>query len=245
VITDILTMMWKEWRELVVHRGSLRSTLGTAAVLILLLGVVLPLRIGAPWLSSPLYLAYWGWVPSVLVSTLIADSFAGERERHTLDTLLASRLGDFAILFGKIGASVAYSCAITLALLLTGLIVVNVSDWAGSPVGPSRLMGAAAVSLTILVSLATAAAGALASLRAATVRQAQQTLNVVLMSLALVPLLGAELLPAETRNQLAARAAALDPAVGLGGAVLLLLAVDVLLVAAAAYRFRRSQLLLD
>jgi ABC-2 type transport system permease protein len=140
---------------------------------------------------------------------------------------------------------VAYSCAITLALLLTGVIVVNVSDWAGRPMGPSPLMGAAAVSLTILVSVATAAGGALASLRAATVRQAQQTLNVVLMSVALVPLLGAELLPAETRNQLADRAAALDPAVGLWIAVLLLLGVDVLLVAAAAHLFRRSQLLLD
>jgi ABC-2 type transport system permease protein len=245
VIADILTMMWKEWRELVFHPASLRSTLATAAVLIVLLGVIFPLRIGAAWLHSPLFLAYWGWVPSVLGSTLIADSFAGERERHTLDTLLASRLGDLAILLGKIGAAVAYSCAITLALLLTGLVVVNVADWPGHPVGPSPFMGAAAVSLTVLVSVATAAGGALASLRAATVRQAQQTLNVVLMSLALVPLLGAELLPGEAQNQLVDWAAAFDPAVWLGSTVLLLIGVDVLLLVAAAHRFRRSQLLLD
>lgn len=121
MIADILTMMWKEWRELVFHPASLRSTLATAVVLIVLLGVVFPLRIGPAWVNSPLYLAYWGWVPSVLVSTLIADSFAGERERHTLDTLLASRLGDLAVLLGKIAASVAYSFAITFALLA--------SDW--------------------------------------------------------------------------------------------------------------------
>jgi len=101
MIGDVLTVMWKEWRELVFHPASLRSTLATAAVIVVLLGIVFPLKVGAAWLDSPLYLAYWGWVPSMLVSTLIADSFAGERERHTLDTLLASRLGDLAILFGK------------------------------------------------------------------------------------------------------------------------------------------------
>ena len=34
----------------------------------------------------------WMWFSLLLVINVVADSFAGERERHTLETLLASRL---------------------------------------------------------------------------------------------------------------------------------------------------------
>ena len=37
---------------------------------------------------------------------MIADGIPGERERHTLETLLASRLSDRSILLGKVMAAV-------------------------------------------------------------------------------------------------------------------------------------------
>jgi len=245
VIGDILTVMWKDWRELVFHRASLRGTLASAAVVIILLGLVFPLRIGGAWLGSPMYLVYWGWVPSMLVSTLIADSFAGERERHTLETLLASRLGDGAILLGKIGASVVYGCAITFALLGAGLVTVNVAHWAGQPAGYTPFVTAAAVSITLLLSVATAAVGALASLHAATVRQAQQTLNVVLMTAGLLPFLLIDLLPSEMRAPLVDWAARVDPALWLIGGSLLMAGVDVTLLRLVSRRFQRGKLLVD
>ena len=55
-----------------------------------MLGIVTPLQMGSLWLTSPLMLAYWPLLSSGMVSTLIADAFAGERERHTLETLLAT-----------------------------------------------------------------------------------------------------------------------------------------------------------
>ena len=62
---------------------------------------------------------------------MIADSFAGERERHTLETLLASRLSDRAILFGKIAACIAYGWLMAMLCVLVGTITENVSHWEG------------------------------------------------------------------------------------------------------------------
>jgi ABC-2 type transport system permease protein len=245
MLVDISTVVWKEWRELVFHPASLRSTLATSFVIVLLLGIIFPVKIGPEWLSSPLYLAYWGWVPSMLVSTLIADSFAGERERHTLDTLLASRLSDLAILLGKIAASVAYSSAITFSLLVVGALSVNGIRWLGHPAFYSPEICVAAGSVTLLVAVGTAAAGALASLHAATVRQAQQTLNVVLMTTGLVPLFVAELAPAETRAAFLAWATTVERVTWLIGGVTAMVMLDGILLVAAVRRFRRAELVLD
>ena len=62
---------------------------------------------------------------------MIPESFAGERERHTLGTLLASRLPDHAILLGKVAVAVGYAWVMTLMLLLVSLVVVNVTPWDG------------------------------------------------------------------------------------------------------------------
>lgn len=48
------------------------------------------------------------YFPLVLTLTMVADSFAGERERHALETLLASRLSDRAILLGEAAALTSY-----------------------------------------------------------------------------------------------------------------------------------------
>ena len=66
-----------------------------------------------------------------MITAVIADSFAGERERHTLETLLASRLSDHSILFGKIAASMAYGWLISLSCILAGAITVNIVNWHG------------------------------------------------------------------------------------------------------------------
>lgn len=57
---------------------------------------------------------------------LVADAFAGERERHTLETLLATAFPDTSILLGKIAASVLYAWGIAFACSLLGVITINV-----------------------------------------------------------------------------------------------------------------------
>jgi ABC-2 type transport system permease protein len=108
MINDITTIIWKEIKEIFLQRPNFRGGWAGLLVLLAVFGIFIPLQSGPAWVSSPANLAIWSWVPYLLVSGVVADSFAGERERHTLETLLASRLSDRAILFGKIGAALVY-----------------------------------------------------------------------------------------------------------------------------------------
>ena len=77
---------------MLLQHGGIRSGILPMVIVPLgLLGVMLPWQMGRAWIESPLSLAVWAWMPLMLMAGLIADSFAGERERHTLETLLASR----------------------------------------------------------------------------------------------------------------------------------------------------------
>jgi len=114
-----------------------------------------------------------------LTTSYIGDAFAGERERHTLETLLASPVSDRAILWGKITVSIAYAWGLSLIGLLLGLVVSNLlsgqDHWEFyHPLDIFVEM----LALSLSASLLSASAGVLVSLRAATVRQAQQTMAV-------------------------------------------------------------------
>ena len=88
-MTDILTIMWKEYRELLRQRGSMKTTILTLFVPTLILGIYMPYQFGEHWVSTPMAFVMLAWVQLFLVNAVIADSFAGERERHTLETLLS------------------------------------------------------------------------------------------------------------------------------------------------------------
>ena len=126
MIRDVRTIIWKEIKEILGRRGLLKG--GKAGIFIMLacFGVFMPLQFGRQWLASPMAMVYWAWVPFLLVSGVVADSFAGERERHTLETLLASRLPDRAILAGKIGAALVYGWGLTLGCVLLGAAAMTI-----------------------------------------------------------------------------------------------------------------------
>lgn len=104
MIADFMTVMWKERKE-VLEQGGARGRMGLV-IIVGAFGVFLPLQMGRARVESPVALVYWAWVPLFLVISVVADSFAGERERHTLESLLAARLSDRTILFGKAGAAI-------------------------------------------------------------------------------------------------------------------------------------------
>jgi ABC-2 type transport system permease protein len=245
VIGDIFTVAWKEWRELLQLGGSVRGGRFSLVILVGVFGVFLPLQAGAEWVESPATVFYWGWVPLMLVGSAIADSIAGERERHTLETLLASRLPDAAILLGKIAAAVSYGWGLVLVMLVLSLVTVNVAARTGPwLLFPWRFAFGAPL-LALLGAGLAATAGVLVSLRAQTVRQASQTLNVGVLLLVFAPVLGMQALPDAWRAQIAAWAMSVG-ADGLLGATLGLLALlDAALLAAGFSRFRRSRLVLD
>ena len=128
MLADVLTMVWKEWKELLLSRGGIRGGLiSTVGIPLGMLGIYLPWQNGPEWVTTPLLPVAWSWLPLLLVGALVADSFAGERERKTLETLLASRLSDRAILLGKIAALVGYGWGLALGSLVLGTITVNLA----------------------------------------------------------------------------------------------------------------------
>lgn len=241
--TDIWTMMWKEWREyLAASGGRGRGVLVTLGIaMVASLGP--PLQSGAAWISSPLPIALSGCVlPWLFVLSVVTDSFAGERERHTLETLLASRMSDRAILFGKVAAATSYAWAIAVITALTSLLVANLRALPAAPQLYPPGTVAAILVLGLLIGLLAASGGCLVSLRAATARQAQQLLSGGFFALFLG---GALLVPAlgpEVRQAIAAWVLRSGGNI-LPGAALVLLILDLLLLASARAMFQRSRLI--
>ncbi len=238
---DVLAVAWKEWTEQFGQRG-VRGYQGILLTL-LVFGVVLPLQNGPSWITSPIVGVAWSWVPMFLVSTVIADAIAGERERHTLETLLASRLSDRAILFGKMSAAVGYAGAVTTLSLLSGLIAVNLAHREAG-----LLLYAAPVVLVLclggmLGAVFVASVGVLISLRARTVRQAQQTLFGAILVLLLAPVVALRLLPTEWKH--VTLTGLVTPGQLWIAAGLACAAVDAGLVAFLIRRFRRTRLVAE
>jgi len=240
---DILTIAWKEWKEYLIQRGNLRGGVVGLAIVLGVFGIMVPYQSGAGWVEQPLSIVYWAWLPLFMVIGVIADSFAGERERHTLEALLATRLTDRAILLGKVFAAAIYGWGFTLLAVTLGLITVNLAHGQGRLLMYPPLVAIAIAFVGLLAALLAAAAGVLVSLRAKSVRQAAQTLSIAVMILLFVPVFAIQALPPEVQARLLSTGASLS-AEGLAvGAVVLLLVVDAVLLATAMARFQRSRLL--
>jgi ABC-2 type transport system permease protein len=244
-MSDVLTVAWKEVKELLAMGGNLKGGRLGMIIMVGVFGVVLPLQTGEAWVTSPLTIAYWAWVPLMLVTGLIADSFAGERERHTLETLLASRLPDSAILLGKVAAAIAYGWGFMLIMFIVGLITVNVAHGHGRLLLYSWRFTAGAFGCGLLTSCLAASAGVLVSLGAATVRQATQSLSIGIMLLIFVPAFGIPALPKSWKASLLQAAMALTVAQWIAVASAALVTIDAVLLLAAMARFKRARLILD
>jgi ABC-2 type transport system permease protein len=176
-MNDIATMVLKETKELL-SQGGLTGYL-TSLIFLAVGGVVYPLISWSSWvqlgsLAIPLIL----FLTFQLVVSSAADSFVGERERHTLETLLASRMPDRAILLGKIGALVGYGLSINVSLLVLGWLAITLVHWQQRLVFYPLDLLFLTLGLGLAVNTLAASAGVLVSLRSATARQAQQMLAV-------------------------------------------------------------------
>jgi ABC-2 type transport system permease protein len=245
MLFDIWTIIRKEWKEVFLQRGSVRSGLLNMAIVLGVLGVFLPLEMGPEWLSNPVAGLAWLWMPVMLTMNMVADAFAGERERHTLETLLASRLSDRAILFGKMAASVLYGFSMGFLAMLVGAISINLA-YAGQ-LGRLQFYPAivfvGGMLLILLSNTLMAALGVLVSLRAKTVRQAFQQLSVGLVLLFLIPIVGLQFAPAAWKAGLLSALGGSSAGQLLGLVVGVVFVLDGALTAAAFTRFQRAKLL--
>ncbi len=239
MMSDIWTVIWRERKTLFRYRGSRLRTVLTILVPVIMVAVYFPWQM-EDWADSYVSL-FSAVVPMMMVLLTVPDSFAGERERHTLGTLLATRLPDRAILFGKVAVSVALGFWMMIGVLALALVTANTAHWDGQVHFYSVNVLLVDLGFGLVVATLIAAAGVLISLRASTVQEAQQLLGVAVMTppivLGLVALLVRE------------RIEDLVEGIGATEAVLIVMAalavVGAVLVAAATARFRRARLILD
>lgn len=249
MLNDISIMVWKELKELLQFQGGKRSGFTGLLIMMLVFGIFMPIQWGDMWTDSGAPLSLWVVIPLILVGTMVADSIAGERERHTLETLLASRLSDQAILLGKIGASVSYVWVVTQLIFVIALIPVNIINWNGKLLFYKPEVLVSGMVLSFLLACLMSNIGVLVSLRAGTVKQAQQTLGLSVFILAYVVPMGIVYLlrfvAKDIRDRLFQPIFSGDVTSLVIFASVVLSLMSIGLYAAAKARFQRSKLILD
>jgi ABC-2 type transport system permease protein len=241
---DMLTVMWKERKGLFRVQGSPVKTLLTLLVPVVMIAIVMPIQLGQEWTSGAWPVIAAVLIPLIVVGIMIPQSFAGERERHTLETLLASRLPDRAILFGKVTVAIAYGWGMSLIVLLVGLVPVNLLHWAGHIVVYDPGIALVTGIVGLLASGMIANLGVLISLRAATAQGAQQ----VLISTLMIPLLVLQVVPmvllgaVPNGREILKQWLSIDFTPVFIGVIAVLVVLNVGLLLAAMARFQRSRL---
>ena len=249
MLTDIWTVCLREWQELLYQRNKIWKTSLSELFSLATFGIFFPLPVGNSGEDTSATLSLWYMVPSILLMIKVPDSFAGERERHTLPTLLATRLSDRAIVLGKISAAVAYGWTAAVVASLFAFIRVNVVDFKNAPVFfplNSYLFG---LGLSLLTAILMATLGILVSLRAKTVKQATQGLLFYYLAVGCIPLivllitffLLPETINENLRSVLKETSSTTFAFIGLSCFAIL----DLLLIAFTFKRFKRNKLILD
>ena len=258
---DIRVVAGKEMRE-IVGAGGGRRGLVRELLFVGIFGLFFPLSQAEVWRTGSVPAVFALMIPLFLVGPHVADSFAGEKERGTLETLLATRLPDRSIYLGKIFAVVGYAWVVTLLILLASLVALNLTG-AGEPtsgleswvtqdtglfVYPGFVWAAWAAG-SIASGLLLASIGTFVSLRSKTVRAAHQAMMIPLFIIIFggsfgIPLLFRMLSP-ETQKMLLERIEDLSAVSVVLAAVALLLLLDVVLLSLGLRRFRRDRLISD
>jgi ABC-2 type transport system permease protein len=246
---DIFTVIWKEYKELLQFQGSSRSGLIGLLVMIAIFGIVMPLQWGTMWVESGASLTLWLVIPMMLAVTIVADTFAGERERHTLETLLASRLSDRAILLGKIGAAVIFEWVITQLVFLVALIPTNILHGRSGLILYTPAVALSGMLLSLLIACLVSMVGIMVSLRSSTVKQAQQKLGISVFVIAYaVPMAvvyGLKYVPNEIRERVMGTFLSGDVAIPTLIVSGILTVLTFLLYAVTKSRFQRARLIFN
>ena len=245
MINDIFTIVRKDLKEVLSSRGNARSGAVYLLIVVGIMGILMPIQSGRAWFTEPLIPLVWSWFPIFLVISVVTDSFAGERERNTLETLLASRLSDRAILFGKLSAAVLYGWGISIASNLVAVVAINVSDPQGGFQFYNLSLYLALLVIPLLAGLLMSSIGVLVSLNAPTARAAYQKLSLAMLAIWLLPTILINFAGKSLNSQMSTFLQNVNiTQLGIGLSVIVLLA-DIVLVYIATKRFKRSRLILD
>ncbi len=237
-MSDLNTVMWKETRSWLRYQGSKTRTIMTLASP-LFIAIYLPWELGADWTVKYMSLLMAFIVPTMIAGLTVPDSFAGEKERNTLPTLLTSRLPDRAILFGKMLFGIIMGWTAGVLLLVISLIAANISYGEGFLFYSPSVLGAY-LGFSLLMATLTTGAGVLISMRAKTAQEASQLLiSGLLMPPTIFGLLAVMLMRRSNILE------TVDGSLILLAIAAVLLVATVVLVLAAMRRFQRARLVFD
>ena len=213
---DLVTVARKELKHILA--GSSRRRRGGLAIFLfpVALGAVIGLAGVRTNLFFPVFFA------AGQSGGLVADSIAGERERHTLETLMAAPASAADILYGKLLAAVGYGTVVGIAYLVPMVVTATIAG------RPSRLQSVALVAILIVIgSTVPCAVAALCSIRAETLRQAAR--RTALLNLPITAVIGG-----------CAAAITLFPLAAGVASLVVLAAVDWVLITICRARFQRG-----
>jgi ABC-2 type transport system permease protein len=240
MLDDILTLAWKERKSQFRVRGS-RIRFLSMVISPLLLATIFPITWGPDWLAELPPLIVAAITSVILVAVMVPEAIAGERERHTLETLLASRLPDRAILLGKLVVPLVVGWGAATLANLWSVVVVNVAHWEGEILFFTLPIALGSLALSFLMALLTAGAGVFVSLKAATAQEASQ----MLMFAILIPPMLLQVIPLLFRDQMVRFLDTVNGPQLLLIVLAVLVVLDVTVLLAAAARFRRARLILS
>lgn len=121
----IYAVLRKELLEVFGDHHSLRGPLLQAGIVLLLVGLIVPALDESIWSSPAVPVLLFQLFPAVIASMIAADAFAGERERGTLETLLATPLPESAIFIGKTLSAVTFGLSVSLITFFSAAIVAG------------------------------------------------------------------------------------------------------------------------
>jgi ABC-2 type transport system permease protein len=246
---DAMVVLNKDLKEWFKARESKRWTITSIVISLGIFGIMLPLQMIDAWTTTIVPAFFLLFLPVFTANALTADSFAGERERKTLETLLATRLPDRSIFLGKVAAATLYAWGMTVAAMLVSLIAVNVArPGHGIFLFPGDVVLIGIVG-SLLASVLVVGVGVFISLRAKSVRAAQQVWSIVFLAVFFGIGFGLPMLinALPRSSVVGAEQAFLNANVGLitAGALFVMLIIDAILLGIGINRFQRARLILD
>jgi ABC-2 type transport system permease protein len=210
------------------------------AMILFISGIYMPMQMGHDWIGSiTMFLCLIFLVPFTTTGTIIPGSFVLERQRHTLEALLATPVSDLSILLGKIVAPALFGWGSSLASTIIGIVAVGN--------GASFFLSGAVLSIIsfgFLISFLVAIVGVITSFRAKTLLQAQRGLVLSLLPIILIGIFPlSPFVPDAWKFPLIQVANTLGHTNVVIGLAVLLVFLNVALILHALARFQRKTLL--
>lgn len=157
----------KELGDLIGRQG--RKALVRTLAVVMVFGLAIPLRFTEVANLPAFFAVFMSFLPARLVAI---DSFAGERERGTLEPLLASPLSDAGIAGGKIAAATVYGAVRGWLFVAVWLPVAGLAQALGlsAAILPPVWVVALTLVAAVVIAYGTAVFGVWQSARAPSVR---------------------------------------------------------------------------